>query len=55
MIRLGREIANTLKERLPGLETIRVEVWRRTLDLDSGTIRTVKWREAAYEIGAGDD
>ena len=55
LIRLGREIAYTLEERLPGLESIRVEVWRRTLDLDSGTLQTVKWREAAYEIGARDD
>ena len=53
--RLGREIADTLDDRLPGLETIRVEVWRRTLDLDSGVIRTDKWREAAYDIRSGDD
>jgi hypothetical protein len=55
LIRLGREIAATLDDRLPGLETIRVEVWRRSLDLDSGSIRTEKWREAAYRIGSGDD
>lgn len=55
LIRLGREIAATVEDRLPGLETIRVEVWRRALDLDSGTIRTDKWREAAYKIRNGDD
>ena len=55
LIRLGREIAATLGQRLPGLETVRVEVWRRSLDLDSGEIRTSKWREAAYEIGGGGD
>lgn len=55
MRRLGREIAENIKQRLPELETVRVEVWRRTLDLDSGTIRTAKWREAAYEVGGRND
>jgi len=55
LIRLGREIAATLNDRLPGLEAIRVEVWRRSLDLDSGEIRVAKWREAVYEIGGHDD
>lgn len=55
LIRLGREIATTFHDRLPGLEAIRVEVWRRALDLDSGHIRFSKWREAAYEIRERDD
>ena len=55
LIRLGRKIAETLDDRLPGLEMIRVEVWRRRLDLDGGGIRTEKWREAAYRIGGSDD
>ena len=55
LIKLGRAIAGTLKNRLAGLETIRVEVWRRTLDPDSGNIRTDKWREAAYAIRGADE
>ena len=55
LIRLGREVAATLKDRFAGLETIRVEVWRRTLDLESGDIRTDKWREAAYAIRTRDE
>lgn len=55
MKRLGRRIADTVEDRLPGLETVRVEVWKRTLDLDSGAIKTEKWREAAYRIGATDE
>jgi len=55
LIRLGREIAGTLEDRLAGLETIRVEVWRRTLDPDSGDIRVDKWREAAYAIRGRDE
>ncbi len=53
LLRLGREVAESLKQRLPELETVRVEVWRRSLDLESGSIRTEKWREAAYEVGGG--
>ena len=55
LIRLGREIADTLEDRLAGLETIRVEVWRRALDPVSGDIRIDKWREAAFAIGGRDE
>ncbi len=53
--RLGRGIAAALRPRLPELEVVRVEVWRRSLDLDSGAIRVQKWREATIEVGGGDD
>ena len=55
LLRLGREIAVRLKPHLPELEIVRVEVWRRSLDLESRTIRTEKWREAAYTVASGDD
>ena len=55
LLRLGREIAQTLEHRLAGLETIRVEVWRRALDPDSGNIRIDKWREATYAIRDRDE
>ncbi len=55
LLRLGRRIAAGLEQRLPELEVVRVEVWRRSLDLDSGTIRTEKWREATFEVEGADD
>jgi hypothetical protein len=55
LLKLGRAISATLENRLAGLEAIRVEVWRRSLDPDSGNIRTDKWREAAYAIRGADE
>lgn len=51
LARLARELAADVQRRLPTLTAVRVEVWERELDLESGTLRMIRWRQATHEVG----
>ena len=54
LARLARELGAHVRQRLPTLTAVRVEIWERELDLESGAIRLIRWRAATHTMADTD-